>query len=381
MLTIIVFILILGLLVVIHELGHFLVARRNGIKAEEFGFGFPPRIFGIYKKGNDKNGSASWRIVWGGKEIESEDTIYSLNWFPIGGFVRIKGENGEGEKDKDSFASKSPWIRTKVLFAGVLMNFILAWVLLSCTFMLGTYQDVTGMHDPNAKVLAEGIDDNSPAQAMGMHIGDVLVSGGSGIQFRQVSDVQNYINSNRGKEISLTVERGKNQLVLTGVPRTNDVPGQGALGISSIGEVVTVHYSFFESLWNGILEIGSILLLMFFVIKELFSGNHAGLTVTGVVGIASYTGQIIPLGFSFLLRFAAILSVNLGFINALPIPALDGGRVLFVVIEKIKGSPVKQRTEQIFHTVGFFILITLMIVVTYFDLIRIDLLGKIRGIF
>jgi regulator of sigma E protease len=377
MLTIIVFILILGVLVFVHELGHFLVARRNGIKAEEFGFGFPPRIFGYYK--NEKTGK--WKFVKGGKEIKSENTLYSVNWFPIGGFVKIKGENGDEEKDEDSFASKSAWTRIKVLLAGVLMNFILAWVLLSCTFLLGTYQDVTGLHDPNAKVLAEGIEDNSPAQMMGMHIGDVLISGGSGVQFHTVTDVQDYVNNNKGKEITLVVERGKKLLTLSGVPRVDNAQGQGALGLSNIGEVVTVRYSLLGSLWNGLVEIGNIFLLMFFVIKELFSGNHAGLTVTGVVGIASYTGQIIPLGFSFLLRFAAILSVNLGFINALPIPALDGGRILFILIEKIKGSPVNQRTEQIFHTVGFFVLITLMIVVTYFDLIRIDILGKIRGLF
>lgn len=435
MLTIIVFIVILGILVFVHELGHFLVARRNGIKCEEFGFGFPPRAIGIqFFHGTEKEEVREiesvdvkmldiktaegeiiketitekfhtttkevpvkkWRIIWG-RDRDSENevndlkiareknlepgTIYSLNWFPIGGFVKIKGEDGGEKKEKDSFASKSAWTRIKVLIAGVSMNFILAWVLLSATFMLGTYQDVTGEHNPAAKVLAEGIEKNSPAEKMGMHIGDILLSGGAGVEFHSVEDVQKYTNDNRGKDITLTVERGKSRLKLTGVPRSENVQGQGALGISNIGEVVMVRFSILGSLKKGFFEIGSIFMMMFFVIKQLFSGNNAGLEVTGIVGIASYTGQVIPLGFSFLLRFAAILSVNLGFINILPIPALDGGRILFILIEKIKGSPVKQKTEQIFHTTGFFILIGLMIVVTYFDLIRINIFDKIKGLF
>jgi regulator of sigma E protease len=388
MLTTIVFIIILGVLVLVHELGHFVVARRNGIKCDEFGFGFPPRAVGIqffYEENSSKKKSKRWRVIWG-RDRDSEEekndlvkaredhleggTIYSLNWFPIGGFVKIKGEDGEGKNDHESFASKSAWTRIKVLFAGVFMNFVLAWLLLSFTFILGTYQDVTGENNPNAKVLVEGIEKSSPAEQMGMKVGDVIVGTATGEKFHTVANVQEYVNSNRGKEIIFTIERGKKQINLTGTPRIENIEGQGALGLSSIGEVKMAHFSLFESLWKGFVEIGNILLMMVITLKQLISGNKAGLEVTGVVGIAAYTGQIIPLGFSFLLRFAAILSVNLAFINALPIPALDGGRILFVLIEKIKGSPVSQKTEQIFHTSGFFILIALMIVVTYFDLLK-----------
>ncbi|MEI8343645.1 MAG: RIP metalloprotease RseP [Candidatus Moraniibacteriota bacterium] len=376
MFTVIVFIIILGVLVFVHELGHFMVARMNGIKADEFGLGFPPRALGLVR--DDKNGK--WKFFSGNKEIVSKNTIYSLNWFPIGGFVKIKGEDGGETKDADSFASKPAWVRIAVLVAGVLMNFLFAWILLSTTFMLGTFQDVTGEHASGAKILVQGIEDKSPAQKMGLQIGDMVLAGDIG-KFVTVEDVQAYVRANKGQEISLYVQRGGKEIKLRGIPREQIETGQGALGISGLSEVITSKFPFLESLWKGLVEIGTIMLMMLDVLRKLLTGNKTGLAVTGIVGIASYTGQIIPLGFSFLLRFAAILSVNLGIVNILPFPALDGGRILFVLIEKIKGRPVSQKIEQFFHTAGFFALVTLMIVVTYFDLVRIHILDKIKGIF
>jgi len=376
MITILVFIIILGILVLVHELGHFVVARLNGIKAEEFGLGFPPRAVGFVR--SEKTGK--WLWVRGSKAVISKNTVYSLNWFPIGGFVKIKGEDGDGKKEQDSFSSKPAWARVLVLAAGVLMNFFFAWLLLSATFMLGSYQDVTNQKVNGAKVLVQSVEENSPAQKMGLQAGDILL-GNETEKFATVENMQAYVNANKGSEILLKVQRGKSEIQLAGTPRQQVSEGQGALGISSLSEVVMKRFSFFEALQEGWFEIGAIILLMLETFGRLFSGNRAGLTVTGVVGIASYTGQIIPLGFSFLLRFMAILSINLGVVNALPFPALDGGRILFILIEKIKGSAVRQEVEQFFHTAGFFILISLMIVVTYFDLVRMDIFGKIRGLF
>ncbi|MEI7621914.1 MAG: RIP metalloprotease RseP, partial [Candidatus Moraniibacteriota bacterium] len=318
--------------------------------------------------------------VRGSKAVISKNTVYSLNWFPIGGFVKIKGEDGDGKKEQDSFSSKPAWARVLVLAAGVLMNFFFAWLLLSATFMLGSYQDVTNQKVNGAKVLVQSVEENSPAQKMGLQAGDILL-GNETEKFATVENMQAYVNANKGSEILLKVQRGKSEIQLAGTPRQQVSEGQGALGISSLSEVVMKRFSFFEALQEGWFEIGAIILLMLETFGRLFSGNRAGLTVTGVVGIASYTGQIIPLGFSFLLRFMAILSINLGVVNALPFPALDGGRILFILIEKIKGSAVRQEVEQFFHTAGFFILISLMIVVTYFDLVRMDIFGKIRGLF
>ena len=147
MLTILIFVIILGFLVFVHELGHFLTAKKNGIKTDEFGFGFPPRIAGFVK--DDATGK--YKILWGGKEYESKNTIYSLNWIPLGGFVRIKGEDGAEAKDPGSFAGKSAWVRIKVLAAGVVMNFVVAWLLLSVVFTLGIAQPIQQSAAPEAR--------------------------------------------------------------------------------------------------------------------------------------------------------------------------------------------------------------------------------------
>ncbi len=205
--------------------------------------------------------------------------MYSLNWFPIGGFVKIKGEDGGSEADADSFGSKSAWIRIQVLIAGVLMNFLFAWILLSGTFMFGTYQDVTGEHLAGSRILIQGVEEGSPAQQMGLRVGDILLSGEKQV-FKSVEDVQIYVKKNGGKEIVVNIQRGEKEIQLRGVPRQQAESGQGALGISGMGEVVVVKFSLWESLKKGLVEIGMIILLMFDVFKRLFSGNSSGLTVT-----------------------------------------------------------------------------------------------------
>jgi regulator of sigma E protease len=377
MLTLIVFVVILGILVFVHELGHFLVARRNGIKAEEFGFGFPPRAVGIYF--NEK--TEKWKFVKGSKEIVSKNTVYSLNWFPIGGFVKIKGEDGDGKKDHDSFAAKSAWIRIKVLAAGVTMNFILAWLLLSATFMIGSYQDVTGENVAGSKILIEGIEQSSPAEQMGLKIGDVILKNADGVNFLTVASFQKYVTDNRGKNINIVVQRDDAQLTLSGTPRLETEDGKGALGISGLGEVIMKRYSFLQSFWQGLQEMGIMLLMIGKVFIGLFRGQSAGIEVMGPVKLAIFTGQIIPLGFVFMLRFVAIFSVNLGVVNILPFPALDGGRILFILIEKIKGSPVSQKVETIFHSTGMLILLSLMFFITVKEVFSPEILSKIKGFF
>lgn len=380
MLTVIVFIVILGFLVFVHELGHFVVARRNGIKAEEFGFGFPPRALGVVK--NDESGK--WEIVKGNGEIESKNTIYSLNWIPIGGFVRIKGENGTEKKEKDSFASKSAWSRIKVLAAGVVMNFVFAWVLFSFGFMFGTPQEVEDLSVSGAKIMIQQVEQDSPALQMGILAGDVIsrnqkdVSGKS-VRFDSVSDVQNYIAAHGNEEISLLILRGQEKIELRGTPKMEN-GGKARLGVS-LAQVATIKYGFFGAFREGFFEMGNVFLMIGDTFAKLFAGDKSGIDVTGVVGIAIYTGQVIPLGIAHILRFAAILSINLGIINALPFPALDGGRILFILIEKIKGTPVSQKVENIFHTTGFVLLMALMVVVTLHDFVKFDLVDKIKNLF
>jgi regulator of sigma E protease len=402
--AILIFIVILGLLVFVHELGHFVVARRNGVKAPEFGFGFPPRIVGfqflreIPEPGKKKKLFSKWRIIWGSKDGDDENevsdltqahekklqggTIYSLNWFPLGGFVRIKGEDGGHAGDEDSFASKSAWKRVKILAAGVTMNFVFAWFLLSIAFMIGAPEEVNPEANTNnakSKIQISGIIADAPASMMGLKVGDEISKVqtdpmGKVVALKNVKDVQDYINANRGKEVTLEVLRGKEKLALKGTPRVDAPEGQGALGIA-LSETMLVKYSWPESIWKGLLAVWDMIVMIFAglfgLLKMLFAGQGGSADVAGPVGIAILTREVANLGLVYIIQFAAILSVNLGIINILPIPALDGGRILFVLIEKIKGSPVSQKVEQNFHTLFFALLMLLMLAVTYKDIARL----------
>lgn len=387
MLTVIVFILILGLLIFVHELGHFLVARRNGIKAEEFGFGFPPRMFGAVR--DESDGKLKW--FWGKKHVESKDTIYSMNWIPLGGFVKIKGEEGAHAEEGDSFAGKSAWIRIKVLAAGVTMNFVLAWFLISLALMIGAPQAVEDAANDlrEAKIQISEVLSDTPAEKMGLKIGDEII-GMRGAEIaewneaQKTEDIQNYIKNNKGKEIILKVKRGNDILELKGVPRLEYPKEQGPLGIGLV-RTALISYPWYEAIWKGLTStldlIVAIIVAFFNIIKNLILGAKIGVDISGPVGIAVLTKQVTTLGFVYILQFAALLSINLGIINILPIPALDGGRILFVLIEKIKGSPVSHKVENIFHTIGFALLIALMIFVTAKDLMKFDFFEKIKSLF
>jgi len=372
MLTAIIFIAILGVLIFVHELGHFVTARRNGVKADEFGFGFPPRLAGFVR--DEKTGK--FEFVWGNKEIESKHTVYSINWIPLGGFVRIKGEDGNGTKDLDSFASKKAWPRIKILAAGVIMNFIFAWILISIGFMIGAPETIESndVNIANAKIQISEVLPDSPADKAGIKIGDEILKENKQTSFAGVTDVQNYINSNKGKAIDFNVLRGSDIVEIKVVPRENAPAGQGAIGIA-LAQTVIKRYPVHEALWNGAIVVYNltiaILLALGGIIMKLFAGNGVGAEVSGPIGIAILTKQVATLGLVYVLQFAALLSINLGIINALPIPALDGGRILFILIEKIKGSPVTQKTEQLFHTIGFVLLMLLMVLVTLRDVLKI----------
>lgn len=380
---VIIFILVLGALIFVHELGHFLMARRSGMKVEEFGFGFPPRLGGFVWSEEKKRHI----FVAGNKEVSSPYTVYSINWIPFGGFVRIKGENGDGAHDPDSFASKGALPRIKTLSAGVVMNFLFAWFLISIVLMIGFPRaiDTDEKIDPSKiDVQIAQVSPGTPAADMGLQMGDVIVSV-NGEKLLRVERVQEIIQMNRGKEITFEVRRGEQEKLLRGTPRIDYPENQGSLGIA-LGEITLARYSFFEAIVQGAVSTWQNTLLMVsgigMLLGSLFTGSSAGLSdVSGPLGIAYLTKEVTNLGFVYLLYFTAILSINLGVLNILPFPALDGGRVLFVLIEKIKGSPVSERVEGYFHQVGFLLLIILMIAVTVHDFARFDIVGKIRGLF
>lgn len=381
MLTILIFVVLLGLLVFVHELGHFLTAIRNGIRVDEFGFGFPPRLLGIVK-----NEAGKYQFVWGNKEMPEGKTVYSLNWIPLGGFVRIAGEDGHDTSDPAGFASKPAWVRIKVLGAGVAMNFLFAWFLISIVFMLGLPQPIDPSERgkyPDARIQILSVGKGTPAEAMGLSMGDAVVTL-NGEKVTTLEQVSAGIQKHKGQEIVVEVDRFGKPLVLTGTPRVEYPENEGALGIS-FSETAVVSYPWYQAIYQGAITTYSITLAIFEafgkMIASLFGAEKTALDVTGPVGIVYLTKQMSDLGLPYLLQFAALLSINLGIINILPIPALDGGRILFILIEKLKGSPVSRKVEGIIHQVGFILLLLLMLLVTVRDFAQFDILGKIGRLF
>jgi len=380
--TLIIFFLLLGILILAHEFGHFIVAIRSGIKAEEFGFGFPPRLLGVVRD----SGTGKRRFLFGDAEVKSDHTIYSLNWIPFGGFVRMKGEDANALVEPDSFASKSAGIRIAVLAAGVTMNMLLAWLIISSLYAAGFPQPISEENRSIAKDISVqifSVAKDSPAESMGIRPGDKLLSV-EDVPVSGLNEAKGMIDSRLGKETTLSVDRGGNILSLSGVPRENAPEGEGALGIS-FAETGTVRYPWYEAPVRGAVATWdstvSILGALADIVKALVVGRQAGVGVTGPIGIVYATKQMSELGIVYLLQFAAILSINLAIVNILPLPALDGGRILFVLIEKIKGTPVREIVEQRVHQVGFFLLLILMAVITVRDFSQFHILEKLGRLF
>lgn len=373
--TIIAFFAILGIIVLVHEAGHFVAARRGGIKVDEFGLGLPPRAIGFYK---DENGR--WKSV-GPKAKEAPSTIWSLNWIPLGGFVKIKGEEGQEADDPDSFANKSIGRRMWVLSAGVLMNVILAAVLLTIGLMVGLPQvlDETEL-SPLAKVRDEKIQvvqvlEGSPADEAGLEVADSVVRI-DGQAFSEIEELQDYVAGRVDQPIQLEIERS-NEFVTTEVTPEilSEAGDRGAMGVALV-RTGFVSYPWYVAWAYGleqtVMMIVSVVVGFFMVIKSLVVEQQLIGEVYGPVGIATLVGDAVGLGFLYVLQFTAVLSVIIAVINYLPFPALDGGRVLFLIIEAIRKKPINQRFEAAMHNAGFALLMILVLIVTYRDIARIS---------
>lgn len=360
--TIIIFLVVLSLLVFVHELGHFWTARRFGVKAEEFGFGFPPRIWGIYK-----DTAGKWRRVRGSRQIhDAADTVYSINAIPLGGFVKIKGEDGDGH-DPDSFSAHPVWQRSIIIAAGVLMNVVLAWVLISASFMAGIPQESDHGDIRISEVLKGG-----EAAKVQIQPYDRIVSI-DGQELATIKEIQDFIGSRAGQELDLRLERGQDILDKKVVPQAGS-DKRGLIGVALVQSEI-VHYPWYQALWEGtkstLALLWNIIVAFIDLLKQLFTGHAVGDAVSGPVQIAQMTGNVARVGFVYLLQFVALLSLNLAVINFFPFPALDGGRFLFLIIEKIKGRPVRRDLEAALHNIGFVLLLLLIAWVTVKDVIKI----------
>ena len=388
--TLLILVLILGILVLVHELGHFWTAKKLGVAAEEFGFGFPPRLVGFYK---GANGKRKW--IWGNREIEEEvkkrkETVYSLNWIPLGGFVKIKGEDGTEKNSADSFASQPVWKRFLILSAGVVMNFILAIFL----FFLAFYNGIPEVVDENyvgneAKVQIVQVADKSPADKAGIRMGDevLFLKTGEGLteEITSVEKFQELIKNNAGQKIELTLKNARGERNLSVDIRDSAPEGEGLLGVV-LAKTAVSHYGFWQSWWLALKSFFGVVLAILFFLKDLIVGifsssQKVSSEVAGPVGIAVMTGQVAQLGVNYLFQFAAMLSVNLGVVNFLPLPALDGGRILFLLIEKIKGRPISQKIENYIHTAGFVFLMGIMVLVTFQDFSRFEIITRLKNLF
>jgi len=368
LLTIITFVVLLGLLIFVHELGHFLAARRAGMMVEEFGFGFPPRLFG-FRRG---------------------ETTYSLNWIPFGGFVKIRGENGEGADDPRSFAAARFGWRALVLAAGVGMNFLLAFVLLWAVNAVGTTTAIdpdmpltSGAIVGERAVTITSVTAESPAGVSGLRPGDELLLV-DGVAPTDEASVASAVAAKAGEQLTLHVRRGTDEFDHRVTPREAPPEGEGPLGIG-LAVTATVRYPVLQAGWEAAKQVvfvaGQIFVVFGRLVGGLFSGDGVSSDIAGPIGIAVLTGHVRALGFVPLLQFAALLSINLGIINALPIPALDGGRLLFLLIERVRRRKVSKKVEQIVHSVGFAVLILLIAGVSIRDVLRYDVLGRIRDLF
>lgn len=387
MFTLIIFILILGLLVLVHEFGHFVTARKSGMKVYEFGFGFPPRAFGVYK--DPETGKFVW--VWGkgksslkktvsGTENKEDfgfpSTIYSFNWLPLGGFVRIKGENGEDANEPDSFGYQKAWKRIVVLACGVIMNIVLAGVLLSFGFMVGLPTDMSAGADDKAiivqepQVLVQMVDKDSPAEIAGLKLGDAILR----IDDTNIVDSAQmvaYVRDNNDRELSLLFKRGGEEITVGITPEiVKSGEANARLGVM-LADAAVIRYPWYLAFYKGFIAAFwgfiNIFITLYYLIKYLILGQGLMYDVSGPVGIAKIVGDSARLGVSYLINVTAMLSLSLAAINILPIPALDGGRILFILIEKIIRRPVPMKYEQVAHMVGFVLLMGLIVVVTARD--------------
>ncbi|MFA7297963.1 MAG: M50 family metallopeptidase [Dehalococcoidia bacterium] len=338
-----IFIVILVTLVVAHELAHFVTAKLFGVHVLEFGVGFPPRIFAK----------------------RFGDTEYSLNWMPLGGFVRLLGE--EDPTHPRSLASRPAWQRLIVLASGSVINLMLPIVLFAFAFTV-PHEVSTG------RAVISGIGANSPAAEAGLRSGDVILSIG-GREARNTLDAGRFIRLNQGLPTDIRIRRGTEEMTVTVTPRWAPPANEGPTGIQIAPQTPfteTESLMPWESLPQGL---RTTLDTMVLARNEILSWVKGGARpqVAGPVAIAQTTGEIAREGgLSPLLELSALLSINLGLLNLLPLPMLDGGRALFVVIEVLRrGRRVAPEKEAMVHLVGFVVFITLAVVVTFADISRI----------
>lgn len=361
LLTALTFFFILSILVFVHEVGHFAIAKWIGVAVDEFGFGLPPRVFG--------------------KKIGK--TMYSINWLPIGGFVKLAGEDEDEssasrithQASRKYFWARSKKERAAILVAGVVMNFLLA-------VGITMYLLSDGVMEPAGRVHVEKVQPGTPAEKAGLTAGDRVssiayqVSGGKaeGKELKTTKELIDTTKSHGGEEVTLTLVRDGKHLQVKLTPRKDPPPGQGSMGVV-ISDLEKKKYPIanapFKAIEINLLRAGDMLVSFGTTVWRLLTLKPLNTDVAGPIGIARVTGEAVKFGFRAVLEFMSILSLNLAVLNILPFPALDGGRLAFVFLEKVFGRRIKPAFERSTHQIGMIILFILIFLVSVNDIMRL----------
>lgn len=351
---ILIFLLTLTILVLVHEFGHFIIAKKMGVKVEEFGLGLPPRLFSI-KRG---------------------ETVYSVNLLPIGGFVKLFGEEydqlGKGSLDR-TFVNKTSGQKILIILGGVIGNFLLGWFIFS-------YLATQGMAVPINKVIIEKVTNNSPAQVAGLQEKDIISklipqdSQSPQIPITSSEDLIAQTKKFAGQTIGLEIKRDRQIFLTKIVPRKNPPKGEGPLGIA-ITSTILKKYPWYTAPYYGLIQASNTTLKIALELGKLIFGlitfQKPHVDVAGPVGIANLVGQAVKFGGNAFLQFLALLSLNLAIMNILPFPALDGGRLVFALYEGIFRRRLDKNFEKYANLIGFIILLSLAALITVNDITKL----------
>ena len=366
--TVLIFFAVLFILILVHEWGHFIVAKKTGMRVDEFGIGFPPKLFGVQKG----------------------ETEYTLNLLPIGGFVRIFGEDGvtgsddvereekKGDDISRSFTSKSKWAQSAVLLAGVTMNVIFAWLLFVIVFILGVPTAVDeAVASPDAQLTITHVVPNGPADEANIPVGAVVTSYVEGEDESLTPSAFSAFASSAAGVLTITYMHSGEEVTVTVDPEPGlipEEPNKQAIGIAlALVEVIhaPIHVAFLDATTTTFESLAAIFTGTIGLFTDIVQLDADLSQVAGPVGIVGLVGDAAQFGFTSLLMFTAIISLNLAVINLLPFPALDGGRLLFVGVEALIRRPIDPAWVLRLNTLGFILLILLMLAVTYSDIAKL----------
>lgn len=349
--NILIILLTLILLASVHEFGHFIFAKRLGVAVEEFGIGYPPRVFG--------------------KKIGK--TFYSFNWLPFGAFVKIEGQESIGV-----YRNKTIGQRALIAIGGPLFSWIAGVILLAIIFLIGTYITIPDEVEAiDAKVQVIAISSDSPADLSGIKAGDIIIALKSDLeelQINKIIEIQEFIEKNKGKKITILLERTNNNFEVSLVPRVEVPAGEGAIGVS-LARIVLEKFPLksvlYEAFANAVMLTKYITFSFIGILQKIFSGKSlAGVAVVGPIGIGSLANQAIETGMVAYFQFIAIITLHLAIFNLLPIPVLDGGKLLFLGLEKINKGPLNRSIEESINSFFFILLVILMVIIAIKDIIK-----------